>query len=132
MIQKVQGMQSENQGLPTASMCPTPPKDKSERQPVVLRDWLPPLCKAGEHGSLLPTTLPGDEDALCVEASSFHSILKIFQCLLVEVRVSAYRRGQEGHGVKDRAGGADRASLPAQGTKKLRVKWEAWPTQVGI
>lgn len=81
---------------------------------------------------MLPTTLPEDEDALCVEASSLHSILKIFQGLLVDIRVSAYRIGQEGHSVKDRAGTADRASLPAQGTKKLRVKCEAWPTHMGM
>lgn len=133
MIQNVQGIQSEHHGPSTSQHVPHPQRTKlSKRQPVVLRDWLPPLHRAGEHGGLLPTTLPGDEDALCVEASNSHSILKTFQGFLVDVRVSAYRRSQVGQGVKDRVGGADRASLPAQETKQLQAKCESWPTQVGM
>ena len=102
MIQKVQGIQSENHSPSTSQHVPHPQRTKlSERQPVVLSDRLPPWHRAGEHGGLLPTTLPGDDDALCVEASSSHSILKTFQGLLVDVRVSAYRSSQEGQGVKD-------------------------------
>lgn len=49
-----------------------------------------PCMGVGEHGSLIPTTLLGDEDVVWVEASSSYSILKIFQGLLVDLRVSAY------------------------------------------
>lgn len=50
-----------------------------------------PCVVARQHGSLVPTTLVGDEDVLWVEASSSYGILKLFQGLLVDVRVSAYR-----------------------------------------
>lgn len=64
-------------------------KDKAGRLLSAVTCCLP-CMGAGEHGSLLPTSLLGDEDVLCVEASSSYSTLKIFQGLLVDVRVSAY------------------------------------------